>query len=295
MEMLEGRWWRDRRASGVRFALVGVGSAVVAGIALEKVCRRLSGAPLVLAAALATAVTCAGRALGAAAGEVAHALERDDLSAARAALPTLVGRDPTGLDEKEIARAAVESVAENTVDAVVAPALWGALGGAPAAFGYRAVNTLDAMVGYRDDRFSRFGWASARLDDVANWIPARATAIAVGVSRPGAAGAVWRVVRRDARRHPSPNAGVAEAAFAAALGLRLGGRNRYGTVVEVRAQLGEGRSPETDDIHRAVELSRDVSRVLAMALALPGVAGVVAGGLRRTRHRRRFAHAGYPQ
>src|SRR5206468_9435838 len=139
---------------------------------------RLAGG-LVRSTALATYVAVAGRGLTDAAGAVGAALEEDDLDRARALLPTLVGRDPTGLDEKEIARAVVESVAENTVDAVVAPALWAVALGAPGTLGYRAVNTLDAMVGHRSARYLQYGWASARLDDLANWVPARVTALLV--------------------------------------------------------------------------------------------------------------------
>ena len=178
--------------------------------------------------ALATYVAVAGRALGEAAGQVDEALAAGRLDRARSLLPALVGRDPDGLDEKEVCRAVIESVAENTVDAVVAPALWAAVLGAPGALGQRAVNTMDAMVGHRDDRYLNYGWAAARLDDVVAWVPARVTVGLVMASRPRHAGAVARVVRRDAGRHPSPNSGVAEAAFAAALGLRLGGPSRYG-------------------------------------------------------------------
>src|SRR5262249_41107178 len=156
--------------------------------------------------------------------------------------------------EKEVARAAVESVAENTVDAVVAPALWAALAGAPGVLAYRAVNTLDAMVGHRSTRYARFGWASARLDDAANWVPARVTAALVAAARPARAAAIASAVRHQAPAHPSPNAGVAEAAFAAALGVRLGGRNAYGDRVELRPALGDGPPPAPADVARAVRL-----------------------------------------
>jgi len=160
----------------------------------------------------------------------------------------------------------VESLAENTVDAVVAPALWGALLGAPGTLGYRAVNTMDATVGYHNERYEDYGWASARLDDMANFIPARVTAALVAAVRPSAARAVWRAVRHDAPLHPSPNSGVAEAAFAAALGVRLGGVNTYGGRIERRAQLGWGRAPEAPDIGAAVALCRDVTRGLIVSL-----------------------------
>ena len=255
MRALEGRMHADRRTAGAAHAAAGLGLGVAAGAALG------SGT-------LATYLAVAGQELGRAAGRVAVALDRGDLDTARRLLPALVGRDPAELDEKEVTRAVVESVAENTVDAVVAPALWGALAGAPGALGYRAVNTLDAMVGYPSPRYQRYGWASARLDDAATWVPARVTALLVALARPRAAGAIGRAVVRQAPAHPSPNAGVAEAAFAVALGLRLGGANRYGDQIELRPALGHGRPPERADIARAVRLSGDVTMALAVALGL---------------------------
>jgi adenosylcobinamide-phosphate synthase len=133
------------------------------------------------------------------------------------------------------------------------------------------------MVGHHGDRYERFGWASARADDVAGWVPARTTAVLVALVRPRAAPAVWRAVRRDAPAHPSPNAGVAEAAFAAALGLRLGGVNRYGDRLETRPPLGAGRPPEVEDIERAVRLSEQVGLALAGLLGAAGAASRAAG------------------
>jgi adenosylcobinamide-phosphate synthase len=258
MRGVETRLYRDARDAGAAHAALGVGLAAAAGAAL--------GSP-----AAAAYIAVAGRALGQAALDVEAALVRDDLDAARALLPALVGRDPSQLDEPAIARAAVESVAENTVDAVVAPALWTAAAGAPGVFVYRAVNTLDAMVGHRSSRYEQFGWASARLDDLAGLIPARVTAGLVAAVRPGAAGRVARAVHDDAPAHPSPNAGIAEAAFAGALGLRLGGANRYGDRVEERPALGDGRAPEPRDIRAAVRLSRDVTGALIALLVVPSV------------------------
>ena len=192
---------------------------------------------------------------------------------ARRMLPALVGRDPEDLGPDEIARAVVESVAENTVDAVVAPAFWGAIAGAPGALGFRAVNTLDSMVGHRTPRYASYGWASARLDDAAGWVPARIAAALVALVRPSCAPAVWRAVIRQAPGHPSPNAGVAEAAFAAALGVCLGGVNRYGDRVERRPLLGVGRAPEAGDIEAAIRLSGDVTAALAVVLAVMGLVG----------------------
>ena len=208
---LERRLYADRRAPGAVLAAAAVAGAGAAGAVLRSP---------VAAAWLAAS----GRALHDAALRVAAALETGDLDAARAALPWLVGRDPTGLDATAIARAAIESVAENTTDAVVAPALWATAAGATGTFAHRAADTVDSMVGYRDERYRRFGAAAARLDDVLAFVPARVTAALVVLCRPGRAPAVRRAVAVDAPAHPSPNAGVAEAAFAAAR--RAAGRRR---------------------------------------------------------------------
>lgn len=267
MTGLERRCWADDLRRGVQYAGAGVGAAAVCGVAAS---AALGAGP---ALAAATWVSAAGRALLAAAGSVGTALSSGDLEEARLLLPALVGRSPEGLDEKEIARAVVESVAENLSDAVVGTALWGVVAGAPGALAHRAANTLDAMVGHRTDRYRRFGWASARADDVLGWPAARCTAALVALAVPGRAVAVWQTVRRDAPAHPSPNAGVAEAAFAAALDLRLGGVNRYGDRMEVRPSLGSGRSPEPVDVDRAVALARRVVALLTAGLALAGALG----------------------
>jgi adenosylcobinamide-phosphate synthase len=265
---LERRLYDDRLGPGVVLAGAGIGAAALAGVALRSPAA---------GAYLATA----GRGLHDAAGAVGHALGEGDLGRARELLPALVGRDPAGLDGPAMARAVVESVAENTTDAIVAPALWTLAAGAAGAFVHRAGDTLDSMVGYRDGTYRRFGTAAARLDDALTWAPARATAALVALARPRRAGDVVRAVRQDAPAHPSPNAGVAEAAFAAALGLQLGGgENRYGDRVEGRPPLGRGRGPEAADIAKAVDLSRDLTWLLAGMLAATGLAG-------RARARRR--------
>ncbi|MHB8335560.1 MAG: adenosylcobinamide-phosphate synthase CbiB [Acidimicrobiales bacterium] len=261
MGAIEGRIYRDERAAGVGYAGAGLALGVLAG-------------RLVTSSTLATALSVGGRSLASSATAVATPLEAGDLDAARDALTALVGRDPRDLDATEVARAVVESLAENTVDAIVAPALFAAAFGARGALGYRAINTMDAMVGHRSDRYRRFGTAAARLDDVANWIPSRVTAALVVLVRPRAAWSVFRAVRDQAPDHPSPNSGVAEAAFAAALGLTLGGRNVYGDRVEVRPPLGTGRPAQARDIEAARRLSRDVTA--ALGLVLVGVATLVA-------------------
>ena len=280
MRVVEARVYRDDRAAGVAHAVTGAAVGAGAGAALG----RAVGAPA--AAAAATYVAVAQRELARQAQAVGVALEAGDLDTARRRLPALVGRDPSTLDEKEIARAVVESLAENTVDAVVAPAVWSAVAGAPAVLAYRAVNTMDAMVGHRDARYLRYGWAAARADDAANYLPARLTALLVAAVRPRKAAEVWRTVRRDAPGHPSPNAGVAEAAFAAALGVRLGGANRYGDRVELRPCLGDGRPAEPGDVEPAVRLAGDVAAALAVALAGAGAVGRVRGRAARRREAR---------
>jgi adenosylcobinamide-phosphate synthase len=253
MGHLDRRHHRDAVPAGVLYAAAGTGGAVAAGRLLERVVGKRGA--LVVAVAIASAA----RELTTTATRIGSLLDAGDLRGARAALPILVGRDPTGLDEKEIARAVVESVAENLSDAVVATAFWGVVAGAPGVFAHRAVNTLDAMVGYRNERYRRFGWASARLDDLMGWPAARLTALLVMIVSPATAPATWAVLRRDASAHPSPNAGVAEAAFAGALGLSLGGPNRYGGALEVRPAIGVGPPAEPGDIARAVRLARRVT------------------------------------
>ena len=260
--------WRDSRAAGVLHAAVCVGAPV----AVAAVARR-QGRETVLTA-LATWVVLGGTSLGREADLMARHLQSGDLDAARARLRHLCARDPAGLGEKELTRATVESVAENTGDAVVAPLLWGAVAGVPGLVGHRAVNTLDAMVGYRSERYANFGWASARLDDLANLVPARVTGLLTVPAARAVGGCPRRAARALAagrREHPSPNAGWCEAAAAGALDVRLGGTNTYGARTETRPTLhSAGREPEVADIRRAVRLSRAVgvgAAALAVAIA----------------------------
>ena len=264
---LESRMWRDDRAAGTGYATLLIAAPALLGL----LPRHLPAPWLAAATAAGTWAALGSRTLPAEADAVAARLRRGDLPAARRRLTHLVGRRTDALDEAEIARAVVESVAENTSDAVVAPLLWGALGGLPGLLAYRAVNTLDAMVGHHSPRYENFGWAAARADDLANYLPARLTALLAAAAAPAVGGsgrAALAVARADGRRHPSPNAGVAEAAFAGALGLRLGGRNDYGSHAEDRPVLGAaGRPPGVDDIARAARLSRAVTAAATVACA----------------------------
>jgi adenosylcobinamide-phosphate synthase len=255
---LERHWYADSRMRGVAFAAACAGTAVALGAALP-------GATLTTA--VATWAVLGSRSLRHEASLVRQHLDRGDLDAARRQVTHLVGRDPETLDADGIARATVESVAENTSDAIVAPLFWGAIAGVPGLLGYRAVNTLDAMVGHRTPRYGKFGWAAARLDDVANLVPARLTAALVALAS-GHPGRTLRVAVRDGHRHPSPNAGYAEAAYAGALRLRLGGRNVYAGLVEYRPELGDGAPPGPDDISRAARLCATVTAAAALAAAV---------------------------
>ena len=226
----------------------------------------------ILTAALLVAIPGAGEDRGIRVGAL---LAADDLPAARDRIRSLVGRDPTHLSADELARAAIESVAENSSDAVVAPLFWGAVAGIPGLLGYRAINTLDAMIGHKNSRYHRFGWAAARLDDLVNWIPARLAAGLAAAAAPlvgGSPGAALRTIRADAHKHPSPNAGPVEAAFAGALGVRLGGTNRYGDRVEDRGTLGDGRPVTPGDIPRANRLAAAVGAGATVLATLGGLA-----------------------
>jgi adenosylcobinamide-phosphate synthase len=250
--------------------LVGGVAAVVA--AAERGLGRRPAARMLLLAVV-TWAGLGGRSLAEAGHQLAGAVRDGDVEAARRLAPTLVGRDPSGLDGPELCRAAVESVAENTADAVVGPLLWGALAGPAGVAGYRAANTLDAMVGHHSVRYEQFGWAAARLDDLLTWPAARLGAGLACVLAPlvgGHAGRAWRTLRRDGGAHPSPNAGRMEAAFAGALGVRLGGSNRYGDRVEHRPPLGGGPAPGPEDVNRAVRLSLLVASAAAVLAALVG-------------------------
>ncbi len=232
------------------------GVAGVAALADRRLRRRPAARALLVAMTTWTAL--GGRSLALAGRELAGAVRAGDLERARRLAPTLVGRDPSGLDAAELCRAAVESVAENTADAVVGPLLWGALAGPAGVAAYRAANTLDAMVGHKSPRYLRFGWAAARLDDLLTWPAARLGAALACLLAPAVGGdgrRAWRTLRRDGGAHPSPNAGRMEAAFAGALGVRLGGRNRYGDRVEERPALGDGPPPGPQDVEQAVHLS----------------------------------------
>jgi adenosylcobinamide-phosphate synthase len=247
-----------------------VGGAAVIGAAAGRIAR----VHPVLEAAVVGAATWAvvgGASLAGEAAALHEALSFGDLAGARARIPNLCARDPEVLDADDMVRAGCESVAENTSDAVVAPLFWGAVAGVPGLLGYRAVNTLDAMVGYRSPRYRNFGWAAARLDDLANIVPARLTASLTVLLAPVVGGSPADAARawsRDAGAHPSPNAGPVEATAAGALHIRLGGQTRYSYGVESRPALGTGTPPTLPDLRRAVLLSRLLTAASLLVAAL---------------------------
>lgn len=259
-QRIERATWAPSRPRGVVACGVLVGATALAAEAGARAAggRRRHGRAAVLA--VTTWAALGGRSLGGVATRIAGRLRSGDLVGARAGLPALVGRDASDLDADGVARAIVESVAENTSDAVVGAVFWGAVAGPAGVAAFRAANTLDAMWGHRDDRYAAYGSAAARLDDVLGWIPARLTVACCAAAAPlvgGSPRAALRAAGRDGRDHPSPNAGPVEAAFAGALGVRLGGPLAYGGRQEVRPVLGEGgRPPHVEDVARAVRLSR---------------------------------------
>jgi adenosylcobinamide-phosphate synthase len=258
--MLESRMHADDRRIGAVYTATLVGGAVALGAGLDRATRN-RGVLNTLAVAAATWSVLGGRSLAHEAHMVQTHLRRDDLPSARRQVTHLVGRDPSRLDADGIARATVESVAENTSDAVVAPLFWGAVAGPAGLLGYRAANTLDAMVGHRSVRYRDFGWATARFDDLLNLVPSRLSAVLAAAMAPTVGGR-WRSAvaawRRDAGRHPSPNAGPVEAAFAGALGISIGGVNTYGGVEEDRGTMGHGPPATPADISRTTRLSAAV-------------------------------------
>jgi adenosylcobinamide-phosphate synthase len=271
--------YRDTRRAGAVHVAILVGAVSLFGTVLQRHARGYGPLGSAVVSAAATWVALGGTSLARLGSTMGELLASGDLDGARRLLPSLCGRDPALLDAAGLTRATVESIAENTSDAQVAPLLWAVAGGVPGVLGYRAINTLDAMIGHRSPRYVRFGWAAAKLDDAANYAAARVTAALAVVCAPIVGGSPSGAViawRRDAGRHPSPNAGVVEAAFAGALGVQLGGPTQYHYELQIRPALGAGPPPSVTDLRRAVRLSRAVQA--AAALALVGLSAAVHSG-----------------
>jgi adenosylcobinamide-phosphate synthase len=268
---LERRWLEaqapaaDQARRGRAASMLVIGASALVALAVQALCIRLPLGWLLLGLAMSTLV--AARGLYEHVAAVAAGLEQG-LEHGRHAVAHVVGRDPASLDAHGVVRAAIESTAENFADGVIAPLFWGVLFGLPGMAAYKAVNTLDSMIGHRSPRYLHFGRFAARLDDVANWLPARLSAfliLAAALCLPGATPAAgWRALWRDAPRHRSPNAGWPEAAMAGALGLSLAGPRRYGGELLDDAWMGDGRTAATAaEIHRAL-------RVFGRACGLTG-------------------------
>lgn len=275
---LERHTYHDARWAGAGHTVALLSTVAVAALAGERAARSGPCTSVAFTAA-ATFAALGGTSLCRVGVRLSDLLDDGDVAGARLLLPSLCGRDPSVLDADGLTRAATESLAENTSDAQVAPLVWAAVAGVPGLLVYRAANTLDAMIGNRSERYLRFGWAAARFDDLLNYLPARVTGVLSAVCAPvvgGSAVTALRAWRRDAHRHPSPNAGVAEAAFAGALGVRLGGPTQYAHELEIRPTLGDGRHPVPADLRRAVRLSRAVqvaAAILAVAVSAAGRSG----------------------
>jgi adenosylcobinamide-phosphate synthase len=279
---LERSTYADDRVAGTCHTAALLGALAAAGLAGEWAAARRGPVWTAALTATTTFVVLGGTSLARTGERMAELLTRNDVDAARRLLPSLCGRDPAALDADGLTRAAVESVAENTSDAQVAPLLWAAVGGVPAMLVYRGANTLDAMIGHHSPRYERFGWAAARFDDLLNLVAARVAGALVVLCAPAISGspiAAARAWRRDAVRHPSPNAGVVEASFAGALGVRLGGPTQYAHQLEIRPSLGDGPAPHIPDLVRAVRLSR-VVQLASAVLATAAVSAACRSGRR---------------
>jgi adenosylcobinamide-phosphate synthase len=253
--------------TGVPRQDIGRGTILVAGVVVivagctwlvvgvAEVAGRYFAAAIAIFVAWTTLALCG---LDAAARTVQRALERDDLVAARRALPALVGRDPASLDRNGVVRAVIESIAENSSDGVIAPLLYLFIGGPVTAMAYKGINTMDSMIGYTNARYLYFGRCAARLDDFANFVPARISAMCLAAAAAITGNRAWQalqVCRTDARRHPSPNAGFPEATVAGALGIQLGGPAEYDGEIEFRPTLGMVQRPvSVGDISAARKL-----------------------------------------
>lgn len=276
----EPHLYADDRAHGAAYVAATVTPVALAGLVLERATRSHPVAHIAATAACTWAVLGA-RSLAREGEIMAAHLESGNQDAARGRLGHLCGRDPSRLDEPELARAAVESLAENTADAAVASLFWGAVTGIPGLLAHRAVNTLDAMVGHRNERYSRFGTAAARLDDALDLLPARITGVLGCLLAPlvgGDTGRAWAIMRRDAHRHPSPNGGWCESAWAGALGVQLGGTNVYFSRTEERPLLGDGPRPTAPQLRKAARLTTAVTWAAAgLACAQISVCAWLAG------------------
>jgi len=267
----------QRRALGIITLLLVVTVVAVVAFVIEHGLLLLPFG--VIGAGFVASALIAQRSLHAHVADVADALEKTGAEGGREAVSHIVGRDTAALDEAGVARAAIESLAENFSDGVVAPVFWMLIAGLPGAAVYKAINTADSMIGHRTPRYQAFGWSAARLDDLVNLPASRLSALliiaAAAVTKSASAVAAWRAVRRDARHHRSPNAGYPEAAMAGALGLALAGPSDYGGVRVDDAFMGDGRrAADASDIRAALGLYRRADGILIAFVAMLAIAQI---------------------
>ncbi|KGR77142.1 cobalamin biosynthesis protein CobD [Ureibacillus manganicus DSM 26584] len=245
ISFLEKRWNKGkyRKGKGIGLTVTVVLTVFLLTVSLLYIVYHIHPVVGTIVQIYLISTTIAAKGLSSAANNVLSPLTNGNLIEARRMLSMIVGRDTANLPESEIVRGTVETVAENTVDGITAPLFWAMIGGAPLAMVYRAINTLDSMVGYKNDKYIEFGWASARLDDIVNWVPARITALSMWLASFVIKGSKkkngWRVTWRDARKHPSPNSGWSESMIAGLMGIQLGGVNYYRGKKSKRAYLGD--------------------------------------------------------
>ena len=272
----ERRWNRAnasaprRRVAGMATMLLLVGLSGGTAWLIERALIALFGAGGWIAIAIVTWPALAQRSLFDHVRPVALALHRGDIEAARAAVSLIVGRDTAALDEAGIARAAIESLAESFCDGIAAPLFWLLVGGLPGIWAYKAINTADSLIGHPEPPLRAFGWAAARTDDIANWLPARIGGALICLAGGRRARKGWRILRRDARRHASPNAGWTEAAMAGVLGLRLAGPVAYEGQRQDKPWIGDG-TPDAG--------AHDIDRAIALYLRACTLLWIIAGGI----------------
>jgi adenosylcobinamide-phosphate synthase len=266
---------RNRKWKGVMMLFIVLAVVFVLAMVITIVAYQIHPLVGISVESILISMTIAHKSLKEAALEVYHPLQKNDMNEARRKLSYIVGRDTDKLDESEIVRGTVETVAENTSDGVTAPMFWALIGGAPFALVYRAINTCDSMVGYKNDQYLDFGWASARMDDVVNWIPSRLTGwvmLLVNRSKKIEKKTAWRILYRDAKKHPSPNSGWCEAAAAALLGVQLGGVNTYKGIISNRALMGDPLDRlERNDI---VKMNKILSKTAFFFLLILWLGGI---------------------
>jgi len=264
---------RNGHVAGVLLLVLTAGSSALTAWLLIRACSLLHPLTGFLAAAVLSYTCLAARSLHGESALVANALAAGNLAEARRTLSYIVGRDTAALDETEIWRALVETVAENTTDGIIAPLFWLTLGGPVAGIAYKAVSTLDSMVGYKNERYLQLGWASARMDDLLNFIPARLTALLMvlaaapaGLSQRGA----LKIALRDRLNHPSPNSGHSEAAAAGALGVQLGGRAFYGGRESWKQTIGDPHAPLDERAYRGMLKLMYLTTLIMASLCMAG-------------------------